>query len=823
MLKIVIAFATGILIDNWVPLPVWIWLIAWGVTAFAFLSIKRSRTYSLITLLLLSGSSFHAIQTRPTHPHDLRNIETGEGWYVTLEGKLIETPRHKKSVRNGMVVETCLARIEARWISHENERLPVHGEVTVQTLGPVPETFYKGQQVEITGLLAEPTGPPIAGLFSYKRYLRHQGIHQILTADAPESWRLDSKASSQPSRPWTDQFQAWAMQTMTHGLPFIDDATRLQWAMVMGWKTWLYEDMVEPFRWSGSMHLFAISGLHVAIVSGLLLGSMRLCRLPSMLSGLLSVACMWGYIAISGWQTSAIRAGIMMSILVSGWMFRRPHSMVNSLFSAAWIVLIWQPTQFFQTGFQLSFGVALSLVTLANPIRQKLQDWTQPDPWIIKDLLTFRQKAQGWMARKMAAPMAVSLAAWIGSLPIIWQQFHLIAPIGLLGNLLLIPMAGFTISCAMGSILCAAWAPGVTELFNHCGWFWMICMKSLSEWMAGLSGSHFFVAPFPNSIIWIYFAGMLILAIGIKNSKWRSRTAIACGCMLVGLLVTHFTQSIKTHTMTIIPVPGGDSIWHNQPGIKNDFLIDGGNSYSMERVTIPFLESRGVDQLETVWVSHGDADHIGGLPEGIDHFSPNNIVRFPYDFRSPYFKEIMRLAKSGGIKLTEASTQKDTSQVKILYPPENGTFRIADDANLVVSFSMAGRQILLIGDLSREGIIHLGNAYPQLQADVLVLNRPKKEVPPNIYWMDSLNPKLILVTGILQGRKDRWVEQMKLKAFQSQPAIWSTGEKGAIQLVASHTQLRILPNVGNPLILGSAPKTSEKTWVQLNERWVQQL
>ena len=175
------------------------------------------------------------------------------------------------------------------------------------------------------------------------------------------------------------------MHTMTRGLPEVDDATRLQWAMVLGWKTWLYDEMAEPFRWSGSMHLFAISGLHVAMVAGLLFGSLRICQLPVWISGNITVLCMWGYIAISGWQTSAMRAGIMMSILIFGWMFRRPNSMLNSLFSAAWIILIGQPGQLFQTGFLLSFGVALSLVTLAGPLRQKLQEYTQPDPWIIRD------------------------------------------------------------------------------------------------------------------------------------------------------------------------------------------------------------------------------------------------------------------------------------------------------------------------------------------------------------------------------------------------------------------------------------------------------
>lgn len=612
------------------------------------------------------------------------------------------------------------------------------------------------------------------------------------------------------------------MHTMTKGLPNVDEATRLQWAMLLGWKTWLYDEVAEPFRWSGSMHLFAISGLHVAIVSGLLLGSLRVCQLPVWISSLITISGMWGYIAMSGWQTSAIRAGIMMSILIVGWMLRRPNSMLNSLFSAAWIILIWQPAQLFQTGFQLSFGVALSLITLADPIRKKLQEWTLPDPWIIQNQLSFYQRAQSWIMPKLAVPVAVSLAAWIGSLPIIWQQFHLIAPIGLLGNLLLIPMAGFTIGCSMGSLLCASWAPSMTELFNHSGWFWMSSMKCFSEWMASLNGSHFFVSALPEPFLWTYFGTLMLIALGTAGSKLKLRT-ILTGCgILTLLLVNHTYQSFKKQSLTLLPIPNGDSIWINQPGLKNDFLVDGGNAFAMEQKTIPFLESQGVDVLKSIWISHGDADHIGGLQEGIQHFSAEKIVTVSDEFRSPYFKAIVQMAEKKRIEITKQIEPNDQSHTEILYPLEDSLSQKADDANLVLSIAMGRHKILLIGDLSREGMIELGNTYPELKTDVVVFNRPKRDFPPNIFWMDQLNTQLILVTGIEQGRKDRWMDQLKPEAFTSQPKIWHTGDKGTIELKTVGDNLHVTPAKGLPLIL--KPHSTKKTTslAQIKERWVRQ-
>ncbi len=822
MLKIVIAFAAGIMLDSRIPIPVWGWMSIWAIAALGFLVFRQGRDYLLILLICVGGSTIHAIQTRPTHPDDIRNMDTGEGLYATLEGRLLETPRYRKYQNKGVLSESCQARLEVSWISHQSQRHPVHGVVLLRTRGAVPRSFYKGLKIEVTGVLNTPSGSLATGLFSYRDYLQHQGIYRVLTAESPESWALDHKISQQPDRPWTDTFQAWAMHTMTRGLPEVDDATRLQWAMVLGWKTWLYDEIAEPFRWSGSMHLFAISGLHVAMVAGLLLGSLRICQLPVWMSGNITVLCMWGYIAMSGWQTSAIRAGIMMSILIFGWMFRRPNSMLNSLFSAAWIILIGQPGQLFQTGFQLSFGVALSLVTLADPLRQKLQEWTQPDPWIIRDQLSIFQKIQKWVTRKLALPVAVSLAAWVGSLPIIWQQFHLVTPIGLLGNLLLIPIAGCVISCAMGSFLCAIWAPGITELFNHCGWFWMESMKYLSEWMADLNGSHFFVSPLPPLFLWIYFATLMLIALGTVKSRWKTRAVFISCSILACLFASHLHTSFGKRSITLIPVPHGDSIWINQSGWKNDLLLDGGRTPTMERKTIPFLESQGVDALRSVWISHGDADHIGGLQDGMQRFCPEQIVMSSGDFKSPYFKEIVRFAKNKGIAMVNRVKTEAQTPLKILYPIDERYFQTADDANLVLSLTLGESSILLMGDLSREGLIELGNAHPALKADVLVVNRPRKDDPPNIHWMDQLSPKLIIVTGIEQGRKDRWMEQLHPEAFSSRTIVWDTGAKGSIELVASGDVLKVVPNEGPSLLMVPGKSTRSTHFAQVNERSAQQ-
>ena len=103
MLKIVIAFAAGIMLDSRIPIPVWGWMSIWAIAALGFLGFRQGRDYLLILLICVGGSTIHAIQTRPTHPDDIRNMDTGEGLYATLEGRLLETPRYRKYQNKGVI------------------------------------------------------------------------------------------------------------------------------------------------------------------------------------------------------------------------------------------------------------------------------------------------------------------------------------------------------------------------------------------------------------------------------------------------------------------------------------------------------------------------------------------------------------------------------------------------------------------------------------------------------------------------------------------------------------------------------------------------
>src|SRR5207302_435477 len=204
--------------------------------------------------------------------------------------------------------------------------------------------------------------------------------------------------------------------------------------MALGWTTALTQEVSEPFMRTGTMHIFAISGLHIALIAGILVALLRVLQIPRAVCGWLVIPLIWSYTAATGWQPSAIRSTLMMSVIIVGWALRRPSDLLNSLAAAGFIILLWDPQQLFQASFQLSFFVVLSIALLLPPIEYIRRRLLQTDPLLPPELRPRWRRRLERPIHAVTTAFATSLAAWLGSLPLIAHYFHLLTPVSLLAN-----------------------------------------------------------------------------------------------------------------------------------------------------------------------------------------------------------------------------------------------------------------------------------------------------------------------------------------------------------------------------------------------------
>lgn len=766
--------------------------------AVAALWFERARSPLLGLLLFLTGWTNLAWRQAVLSPHDLRLLmhqrvtasPAGAGdargggieaALVTVRGRLAATPVYRLSENLSGADELrsqAFVRVEAirfdRW-------QPAFGEIVVSTPGELGPEYFGGQRVEVTGVLRRPRGAAAPNLFDYRALLANRGIYYQLQSAGAHEWRLAGGHDAPRPPPLAERFVPWARRTLARGLPEEDESLRLLWAMGLGWRTALTDEVAEPFMRSGTMHLFAISGLHVALIAGILVTSLRVVGVPRAACAWLVLPALWFYTAATGWQASAVRAAIMMSVVVGGWSLRRPGDLLNSLAAAAFLILLWEPHQLFTASFQLSFCVVLSIGLLLPPLARARQRVFQPDPFLPPELRPRWQRWLEWPVRLVTTSVAISLAAWLGSLPLVAYYFHLLTPVCLAANLVVTQLGALALTSCLGSLFCGDWLAGVGELFNHSAWFWMLLMARMSEWFSHLPGAWFAVPPPGAATFALYYAGLIALVSGWVLAPQRRRRAVFGGACAVVLLAGKFLWARQGLQLSLLPLSGGQALFLDAPGRDNDWLIDCGDEASARRLTVPFLRGQGVNRLAHFALSHGDIRHIGGGLVILAAFQPRQVWTPHVRFRSQAYGAVL----SG---LNAAAVHRPVGRGDlagpwtVLHPDEADRFARADDGALVLQGAFHGVRILLLSDLGEEGQTRLLARGYDLRADVVVAGLPARGEPLSAPLLQAIQPKLIVLADAEIPVRERASPALRTRLAAGGAVVVSTADTGSVQL-----------------------------------------
>lgn len=779
----------GILTGHLAP-AVWVGALAVsGALLFLYAFCPRTRLVLIGPLVFLTGLIHYQMNRAALSPHDLRAIVGETQTWVTIRGTLTDSPqvRVASSPRPNGPYERTLATVEAQFLRKGTSAwIPAVGQVFISTPGALPACFNRGTIVEIEGVLSRPPGPAAPGLFDFRAYLAFQGIQYQLQDVTTNDWRCVAPASTSFGRAWMDRFMAWAKANLAQGLPEEDQSLRLVWAMALGWRTALTSEVAEPFMRSGTMHIFAISGLHVMLIGTVLVALMRVLGCPRSGCVWVVIPALWFYVAATGWQASALRSTIMMCIILAGWSIRRPSDLINSLSAAALILLTWDPGQLFQAGFQLSFGVVLSLA-LCEPVLRRLRDrLLAPDGFLPGTLVPPWKR---WMRARLywvSAGAVTSAAAWLGSLPMMAYYFHYFNPISLLANVVVVPLTYPVLASCLGSLLTGAWFPSCAILFNHCAWFYMYLMIEISDFMAGLPLAWWHVGTPSTALILFYYAAQIgVMVGGFRRLRWR-RWLLAFLGVLAILLCLEWHRYLTTVEITLLPLNGGGSVFVRAPRFGQDLLVDGGNAASAQAVTKPYLRSRGCDRLPILLLTHGDARHVGGVPVLFDLFPPVRVYASGADAKSGSYQDALFQAEYRGV-LKTIQAGDIIGAWTVLHPAVTPIFSRADDNAVVLLGGFYGTRVLLLSDLGRAGQRVVLERYPHLQADIVVTGLPAQGEPVSNMFLQTVGASLLIVCDTEYPATERASRRLQERlAAQPVPVIY-TRQSGALTLAVTPT------------------------------------
>src|SRR5213596_2810803 len=221
-----------------------------------------------------------------------------------------------------------------------------------------------------------------------RSYLARRDVRRMLFVRYMEDGTLIRHGGGNPIMRLAQKSRTGMQNALCRGLENAPEVRNFLSGIVLGLRHQSPEDIEEPFQQTGTLHLFAVAGLHVGIVAALLWMLATVARLSRKWATAIIIPLLFFYAAVTGLHVSSVRAAVMTSILFGGFFFERKVFVTNSLAAAAFFLLCWDTNEFFSTGFQLSFAVVGGIILLADPLSGQLRLIGAPDPFLPRRLVS---------------------------------------------------------------------------------------------------------------------------------------------------------------------------------------------------------------------------------------------------------------------------------------------------------------------------------------------------------------------------------------------------------------------------------------------------
>lgn len=645
------AFLVGLLLGAYLPylpltISVVLVLVAVGVT---FLESKR--VYSCrIGLLVYAGVLLGVLYWIIAADKPVSSMPWSEGEPQQIIGTVVEPVKYSPGRE---VLTLAVSHAESIHSTRSsNLRLRV-------TWHEPDRPFLLGDRVKLVAKVHAPVGLHNPGGFDYAESLERHGIHGIATVMGPRRVML---VSEPPAWSWwrlwhcIDEWRDRIREAATHALG--DPALGLFLGMVVGMAGSIPSSVRDIFMATGTVHILSISGSHLGLIAFLCFFLVRAtCKrlparsllalsrwmVPSRLAAVTTVVPVTFYTLLAGAEVATVRSWIMiMILLLAVWLGRRQH-LLTALATAALAILVHDPDALFDISFQLSY---LSVLAIALTVRwyedQEYDDAAaSASTWV---------RIHKWGRDYMLMTTGVTVA----TMPLVAYHFNQIAWLGVLGNLIALPLAGFVlVPLGLASTVWMLLTEGTTlpmasaieHLFN--------LLAIALEWLSRVPGAEWHVAS-PTVFAMLIFYGLVYL---LANPGSRGVYRITGTIGVIALIVVwcwspRLHRDGQTVRVTFLDVGQGDASVIELPNGQT-VLIDGGGAYGNfdlgQAVVGPFLWDRGVRRIDHVIATHPQRDHVGGLPWVLRKFQTGQYWGSQVTRTEPFFRRLTEVAEQQGL------------------------------------------------------------------------------------------------------------------------------------------------------------------------------
>jgi competence protein ComEC len=803
LLLIAISAVIGVLLDSQLggPHPAWglVWMLLLVAAIVAIIAARKRvrRAATILVWLPLTALLHHSSEVSYQQADLLKHVgATSEP--TILEG-VIDIPlvlrRHpladQPSRRDQSPWQTQL-EVDLARIKIGRRFQPTDGRVLVFVDGRRDE-LRPGDAIRIYGTIQQFTPPTNPGERDLRPIYQRRRLHARVQVGSQDQVVLLGQRWGGLNRRIASIAASSRDLLLRHTSP---STGPLAVALVIGQRDFVDRDTRDLLLVTGTAHLLSVSGLHLAIIavlaswSAMVFGSNSFLRI-----GWVILVCLL-YTAITGGRPPVMRAWVLVAILMIAIWIRRPNQPINTLSLAALLLIVINPKFVFSIGVQLSF---LAVATLLLCGQRRVDGGAAVEQAIERERrmesLIDSARWQPFYYLRYGLHLVAQLA-WFSacvtaiSLPLVWQQFHVVSPVSVLTNVILGPFLFFALAAGVTTVVCGSLFDSLAILPGFICEFSLRAMRWLIESAASIPWGHFWLPAPPAWWVLIFYAVMaatLFLPQGRTVSSLR--LGWIAGWLVIAMMLATAAAEMDAGSIeaTFVDVGHGtcvvmrfaeDEVWLYDCGRL-------GNDTGSSRGIDVALWSLGVTGLQGVYLSHADADHFNALPGVLKRFSVAEIITPPgmLDEPEPALRKVRDAIHDSGAVVRElASGAQWTCRghaVSVLHPPPE-RLSGSDNANsLVLRIDCGGKTLLLPGDLEPPGTRMLIRAQRPPPGGVLMAPHHgslRMDAASVLQWS---RPGETIVSGGQRARRPE-VEQM-LSTTGS--GVHVTSELGAIRAI----------------------------------------
>ncbi|MCG2704107.1 MAG: ComEC family competence protein [Candidatus Omnitrophica bacterium] len=428
------------------------------------------------------------VNSRTLAPDHIAKFTPAKGKEVTLKGRVVSEPEQRKN--------RDIFLLEAETVEMNSKVSKTQGKVLVVLFKEVKGIDY-GKELILRGKLYRPYAFRISRRLNYRDYLMRRGIYSMLSVSKAAGEVIFTREDI--ANPLLQAAFVLRKKITAINRAYLSaNAAGVISAMVVGLRHEVPSFFNNLLQHTGTIHILAVSGLHVGIMVFLVIMALRLFAMPYRLQYSLAILMLVFFCLLSGARTSVVRATVMAGIFLVAFLVNRDYDPLSALSLAALVILSGYPLQIFDAGFQLSFSSVLSIFLFHEKISACFP----------KKLLNHKSCAY------LLKMFAVSLAAWLGTLGITAYHFSIITPVAVIANMAVIPLLFVVVVSAVLFLAGTMISPLLAAaLALNCEFFVNLVYK-INAVFFRLPGAYYYVPGFKFAYAAAYYCAVIIVIAG---------------------------------------------------------------------------------------------------------------------------------------------------------------------------------------------------------------------------------------------------------------------------------------------------------------------